>query len=158
MVDGKNDFMKIAVEEAKKGMCCGDGGPFGAVVVRDGKIVASGHNMVLVNKDPTCHAEVTAIRNACKVEGNFDLSGCDLYTSCYPCPMCMGACLWARIGHVYYAANSQEAEDAGFSDKDFHLFLQQKPNNAITKLVEYKVTDYLQPFIMWKENEQKVPY
>lgn len=119
------EHMAEAVAEACRGVECGDGGPFGAVIVdREGSVVATGHNMVLVTKDPTMHAEMTAIRNACKalgewrervlyqvgIPGKFDLSGLTLYTSCYPCPMCMGASLWARFDAIYYGATAQQVE------------------------------------------------
>ncbi|VDP26451.1 unnamed protein product [Heligmosomoides polygyrus] len=119
-----HEHMQTALDEACSGVEAGDGGPFGAVVVRDGKVIATGHNMVLVSNDPTMHAEVTAIRNACKKLGTFDLSGCVLYTSCYPCPMCMGACLWARFDAIYYGASAEQAAEIGFDDKAFHDFLK----------------------------------
>ncbi|KAJ1354564.1 hypothetical protein KIN20_011546 [Parelaphostrongylus tenuis] len=118
------DYMKTAVKEACDGVESGDGAPFGAVIVRDGNVIAVGHNMVFATNDPTMHAEVTAIRNACKKIGDYNLSGCTLYTSCYPCPMCMGACLWARLSAIYYAATPEEAAAAGFDDKVFHDFLK----------------------------------
>lgn len=102
------EFMTIAIEEAVNGVNANDGGPFGACVVKDGKIIARGHNMVLSSHDVTAHAEVTAIRNACAALKTHDLNGCVLYTSCYPCPMCMGATLWARLDAVYYAATAKD--------------------------------------------------
>uniref|UniRef100_A0A0N4Z1Z1 CMP/dCMP-type deaminase domain-containing protein n=1 Tax=Parastrongyloides trichosuri TaxID=131310 RepID=A0A0N4Z1Z1_PARTI len=152
------DFMKIAVEEAKTGVDANHGGPFGAIVVKDNEIIATGHNMVLVNNDPTCHAEVTAIRNACKVMNNFSLKGCTLYTSCYPCPMCLGAILWSGIEICYFAANSDEAASVGFDDAEFHSFLQGKQSNVNTKLSELKVEDYMKPFNMWNQKVDKIPY
>uniref|UniRef100_A0A0N5BPL7 CMP/dCMP-type deaminase domain-containing protein n=1 Tax=Strongyloides papillosus TaxID=174720 RepID=A0A0N5BPL7_STREA len=152
------DFMKIAVKEAETGVNANDGGPFGAVVVKNGEVVATGHNMVLVNNDPTCHAEVTAIRNACKELKNFSLKGCVLYTSCYPCPMCMGAILWSGIEKCYYAANSIEAASVGFNDEDFHLFLQGKKSNVKTTLSELKVDEYMKPFNTWNQKTDKIPY
>ncbi|VDK28722.1 unnamed protein product [Gongylonema pulchrum] len=103
-------FMEKAVKEACIGVSSGDGGPFGAAIVRNGEIIATGHNMVLVSNDPTAHAEVTAIRNACAKLKNYDLSDCELYTSCYPCPMCMGAALWSRVKCIYYGATPQEVD------------------------------------------------
>ena len=96
------------------------GGPFGAVIVKDGKVVAEASNTVTVDNDPTAHAEVNAIRKACAALGTFDLSGCELYTSCEPCPMCLAACYWAHIDRVYYAADREDAAAAGFDDSDIY--------------------------------------
>ena len=112
-------YMEAACEEARKGMERGDGGPFGAVVVKDGRIVSAGHNMVLTTNDSTAHAEIVAIRRAEQVLGTFDLNGCELYTTCYPCPMCMGATLWARITRIHYGCTQQEAAAIGFDDARF---------------------------------------
>jgi guanine deaminase len=106
-----NNLMEEAFKEAQKGMEVGDGGPFGAVVVRSGEIIASAHNEVLKTNDPTAHAEITAIRRASEALGTYDLSDCILYTSCYPCPMCMGAIFWARIPTVYYASSMDDAAE-----------------------------------------------
>lgn len=115
-----NKFMKVAMQEARRGIESSHGGPFGAVIVKDGKIIAKGHNRVVKNNDPTCHGEVDAIRKACKKLNTFDLSGCDIYTTGEPCPMCMGAILWANINHVYYACNIKDNESIGFRDKKFY--------------------------------------
>ena len=98
----KEEFMLIATQEADSNLTTNEGGPFGAVIVKDGKIVGRGHNRVLIKHDPTCHAEVEAIRDACQNLGTHDLTGCELYTSCYPCPMCLSATIWANIKKVYY--------------------------------------------------------
>ena len=115
-----NKFMKIAIDEAKNGINAGHGGPFGCVIVRNGKIIGKGHNEVVKNTDPTCHGEMMAIHNACKTIGSFDLSGCELYTTAEPCPMCRGAILWANISKVYYGCNISDTEAIGFRDKDFY--------------------------------------
>ena len=112
-------FMKIAVDEARTGINAGHGGPFGCVIVRNGEIVGQGHNEVVKRKDPTCHGEVMAIRNACKALGTYDLSGCELYTTAEPCPMCRGAILWANISRVYYGCNINDTDRIGFRDKVF---------------------------------------
>ncbi|CAI4221364.1 unnamed protein product [Auanema sp. JU1783] len=151
-------YMQKALEEACSGVSKGDGGPFGAVVVKNGEIVATGHNMVLQTQDPTMHAEVTAIRNACKKLGSFNLSGCVLYTSCYPCPMCMGACLWARFDAIYYAASAEQAADAGFDDKEFHDFLKDPKTDKLRKLEHFAMENYLKPFDMWKTKPDKTDY
>ena len=114
-----NKFMKIAIDEAKIGIKEGHGGPFGAVIVKDGEVISKGHNHVVVNNDPTCHGEVDAIRKACKKLNTFDLSGCDIYTTAYPCPMCFGAILWANIEKVYYGCNTTDTEIIKFRDKAF---------------------------------------
>lgn len=119
-------FMRLAVEEARKGIRAGHGGPFGSVIVRNGQVIASGHNMVVVNNDPTCHGEVSAIRNACQKLGTFDLSGCDIYTTGEPCPMCLGACLWANLRHIYYGATSLDIDAIGFRDDVFYRHLENK--------------------------------
>lgn len=113
-------FMKIAVDEARTGINAGHGGPFGCVIVRNGEIVGQGHNEVVKRKDPTCHGEVMAIRNACKALGTYDLSGCELYTTAEPCPMCRGAILWANISRVYYGCNINDTDCIGFRDKVFY--------------------------------------
>lgn len=109
-------FMLEAIEMSKRCLENGTGGPFGAVVVKNGEIVGRGSNMVTINNDPTAHAEVVAIRDACKQLGTFQLDGCDIYTSCEPCPMCLGAIYWARPAKIYYAANKDDASNAGFDD------------------------------------------
>lgn len=114
-----NKYMKMAVAEAKKGIHNGHGGPFGAVIVKDGKVISRGHNHVVVNNDPTCHGEIDAIRKACKKLKTFDLTGCELYTTGYPCPMCFAAILWSNIGKVYYGCNTTDTEIIGFRDKKF---------------------------------------
>ena len=114
-----NKYMKMAINEAKKGISEGHGGPFGAVIVKDGKVIGKGHNRVVKNNDPTSHGEMNAIRNACKKIGTFDLSGCEIYTTGYPCPMCFCAILWANIDKVFYGCNTTDTEIIGFRDKAF---------------------------------------
>ena len=111
-----NAFMKEAIRLATENVRAGRGGPFAAVVVKDGHIIASGTNSVTSTNDPTAHAEVTAIREACRALGTFQLSGCEIYTSCEPCPMCLGAIYWARPDRVFYAATASDAAAAGFDD------------------------------------------
>ena len=120
-----NKFMNIAIKEAYKGISLGHGGPFGAVFVKDGKVISKGHNHVIANNDPTCHGEIDAIRKACKKLKTFDLSGCDIYTTGYPCPMCLGAILWANINMVYYGCNTTDTELIGFRDKKFEERISQ---------------------------------
>ena len=118
--------MGLAVEEARRGIRAGHGGPFGSVIVKNGEVIASGHNMVVANHDPTCHGEVSAIREACKKLGTFDLTGCDIYTTGEPCPMCLGACLWANLGRIYYGATSLDIDTIGFRDDLFYKQLSNK--------------------------------
>ena len=112
--------MKIAIDEARTGITAGHGGPFGCVVVKDGKVVGRGHNEVIKQNDPTCHGEVMAIRDACKNLGTYDLSGCELYTTAEPCPMCRGAIMWSNIRKVYFGCNIADTDSIGFRDKVFY--------------------------------------
>ncbi len=114
-----NKFMKIAIKEAEKGIELSHGGPFGSVIVKNGKVIAKGHNRVLTNLDPTCHGEIDAIRKACKKLKTHNLSGCEIYTTGYPCLMCYGAILWANISKVYYGCNVLDAQKIGFRDNKF---------------------------------------
>lgn len=127
-------FMKSAIREARKGIHKGHGGPFGAVIVKDGKIVARGHNQVVKNNDPTCHGEMQAIRAACKKLKTFDLSGCEIYTTGEPCPMCMGAILWANIGKVYYGCNIDDTERIGFRDSVFYEMQEKGLGDKVVEL------------------------
>ena len=115
-----SEFMQAALDEAYRGIEAGDGGPFGSVVVKDGEVVGSGHNRVLANNDPTCHGEMEAIRDACRALGTYDLSGCELYTTAEPCPMCLGASMWANIEAVYYGCTREDSERIGFRDDAFY--------------------------------------
>jgi guanine deaminase len=116
----KQRFLGLAIAEAVRGAQAGQGGPFGAVVVKNGDVIARAANAVVASNDPTAHAEVQAIRAACAVLGTFHLDGCDIYASCEPCPMCLGAILWARPRAVYFAATRQDAAAAGFDDAAFY--------------------------------------
>ena len=115
----KMDYMKLAIEQARSGIHAGHGGPFGSVIVRDGKIIGTGHNMVLKNNDSTAHGEVVAIRNAEKELGTYDLTGAEIYTTGEPCPMCLAACMWANISKVYYGCTIKDNEVIGFRDAKF---------------------------------------
>ncbi len=115
----ENEYMRLAIEEARQGIALGHGGPFGSVLVRDGAVVGRGHNRVLSDKDPTCHGEIAAIRAAAKRLGTHDLSGCELYTTGEPCPMCLCACLWANIDRVYYGCTIADNARIGFRDERF---------------------------------------
>ncbi|MBQ5311483.1 MAG: nucleoside deaminase [Oscillospiraceae bacterium] len=115
-----NRFMKMAIEEATEGITHGHGGPFGCVVVKDGTVIGHGHNEVLRQNDPTCHGEVMAIRDACRTLGTYDLSGCELYTTAAPCPMCLGAILWSNITKYYFGCRVTDTADIGFRDDVFY--------------------------------------
>lgn len=119
----ENAFMQAAVEEARIGIYNGDGGPFGSVVVKDGVIIGRGHNRVIADNDSTCHGEIAAIRDAEKNFHTYDLKGCEIYTTGEPCPMCLGACLWANIRKVYYGCSLEDNESIGFRDRKFDEFL-----------------------------------
>ena len=137
----------LAVENVKSG-----GGPFGAVVVLPNGKTYSGVNRVTANNDPTAHAEVQAIRNACAGENTFDLSGAKLYTSCEPCPMCLGATLWARIDTIVYAADRYDAADAGFDDAEFYEILKNPPIEKV------ETANRLNPFNEWNTKSDKTEY
>lgn len=124
-MDANTQFMRRAIELSRHAIESGDGGPFGAVIVRENRIVGEGWNRVLVSNDPTAHAEVVAIRHACQNLGTFQLKECTLYTSCEPCPMCLAAAFWARLGRVYFANDCNDAKAAGFDDACFYEHLSQ---------------------------------
>lgn len=124
-----NDFMKIAIEEAYDGISKKHGGPFGCVIVKDGKIIGRGHNRVLINGDATCHGEMEAIRDASKNTRSHDLSGSSLYTTAAPCPMCKGAILWAGIDKVYYGCNINDTDKIGFRDEVFYEKWSESDDN-----------------------------
>lgn len=126
--------MTIAIKEAMKGIHNGDGGPFGTVIVKDNVIIAKGHNKVLLKNDPTCHGEIEAIRSASRKLKSHDLSGCELYTTGEPCPMCFGAILWANISKVYYGCNIVDTESIGFRDKKFYDMSEEKNGDFIQEL------------------------
>ncbi len=129
-----NKFMKAAIEEANLGIDNGHGGPFGSVVVRKGKIVGRGHNTVVHDNDPTSHGEIMAIRDACRNLGTYDLTGCDIYTTSEPCPMCLGAVLWSNIDKVYYGCNQEDADKIGFRDKIFYKMMKKKELGTLNEV------------------------
>jgi tRNA(Arg) A34 adenosine deaminase TadA len=135
-----------------------DGGPFGAVIVKDGKVIARGVNRVTSNIDPTAHAEVNAIREASKVLGTFDLSGCEIYSSCEPCPMCLGAIYWARLDKLYFANTKQDAKDIEFDDSFIYeeLDLPIEKRKIPTKQILRE--EALAAFNKWKNKEDKIDY
>lgn len=150
--------MKAAVNAALKGMDNNEGGPFGCVVVKDGKIVGRGNNKVTSTNDPTAHAEVNAIRDACKNLNSFQLEGCEIYTSCEPCPMCLGAIYWARPDKVYYGSNQIDAANIGFDDEFIYkeIPLPYKERSIPFQQLGREVA--LEAFIKWEEKEDKTEY
>ena len=153
----KNDFMKKAVDLAVENVNNG-GGPFGAVIVRDGKIIATGVNRVTPNNDPTAHAEVSAIRAACEKLGTFQLDGCEIYRSCEPCPMCLGAIYWAHIERLYYGCNQRDADEIGFSDEFIYKELALPSSERQLKTEELLPDDARRAFEAWRNKEDKVEY
>lgn len=131
-----NKYMRMAINEAKKGIKEGHGGPFGAVIVKDNKVVAKGHNLVLKTNDPTNHGEMMAIHKACKKLQTYDLSGCEIYTTGEPCPMCMAAILWANIDKVYYGCNILDTENIGFRDAKFYEMQKPGEREKLVKEIE----------------------
>jgi len=151
-----NKWMQIAYDEATKGMLENDGGPFGAVIVKDDKIIASSHNEVLKTKDPTAHAEINSIRKASQILGSFDLSDCTLYTTCQPCPMCLGAIFWARIKTVYYGASKDDASVGGFDDSHFYDILNSKNSEVKLNQIDKEINAKL--FELWNNKEDATIY
>lgn len=153
------DFMGLAIAEARRGIKKGHGGPFGAVIVKDGKVVASGHNCVLKNNDSTCHGEINAIRKAEKKLRTHDLSGCEIYTTGEPCPMCLAAILWANIGKIYYGCTLEDNSEIGFRDKKIEKNIFDRDNLKNKKLLEEKDRDYcLELFEEYKNIKNKIIY
>ena len=152
------EFMKKAIEIASGNASTQGGGPFGAVIVKDGKVVSAAGNTVTPDNDPTAHAEVNAIRNACKELKTFDLSGCVLYTSCEPCPMCLSASYWARIEKIYFAAGRDDAAKAGFSDAFIYDQFDLPVNERSLPAERIMEEEGLQPFELWLRNDNKRAY
>ncbi len=150
--------MREAIQQSLEGMERNEGGPFGAVVVKDGKIVGRGNNRVTSSNDPTAHAEVVAIRDACKNLGSYQLDGCDIYTSCEPCPMCLGAIYWARPDRVFFGCTRMDAADIQFDDAliydEMTVALEQRKIPMIPLLRD----EALEVFRAWKKKEDKTAY
>lgn len=148
------EAIRLAVENAEKGT----GGPFGAVIVKDGKVIAACGNSVTPDNDPTAHAEVNAIREACRKLGVFQLEGCEVYTSCEPCPMCLGAIYWARPSKVYYASTKEDAARAGFDDSFIYKEIALPEAGRSIPFLNEKEADAGKEFRLWNENEGNVKY
>lgn len=153
----KEQFMRKAIELSSENIDNG-GGPFGAVIVKNGEIVATGVNRVTDSCDPTAHAEVSAIRNASKALGTFDLSGCEIYTSCEPCPMCLGAIYWARLDKMYYANTKTDAMNIGFDDSFIYDELDLKPADRKLPSETLLHSEAIKAFEKWSEKSDKIEY
>ena len=157
-----NEFMKVAKDLASNNLKTNDGGPFGACIVKDGKIIGKGSNNVIKNNDPTAHAEVMAIRDACKNLNTYNLAGSQIYTTCYPCPMCMSAIIWANIKVVYYGNTKEDASKIGFRDDYIYNFINDlKYEKQNENILEFKNIDRdvtIEEFDLFKEKLDKIIY
>jgi len=153
-----NDFMLEALQLAEQGMMNNEGGPFGCVIVKDNVIIGRGNNKVLLTNDPTAHAEVTAIRDACRYLNSFQLEGCDLYTSCEPCPMCLGAIYWARPSKVFFACTRNDAAEIGFDDDFIYHELEKTFTSRSIPMQQMMREKALMIFEAWKSKPDKIPY
>ena len=157
-----NKYMKIAKELANDNLSTNAGGPFGSCIVKNGKIIGKGSNNVLKNNDPTAHAEITAIRDACNNINSYDLSDCELYTSCYPCPMCLSAIIWSNIKKVYYGNTKEDAANIGFRDDFIYNYINnlsngnQDPNVLLLECIDRSNT--IEEFNKFKNKNDKVIY
>ena len=152
-----NEFMKTAIDLSSDNLESNNGGPFGACVVKNGIVIGKGSNRVVIDNDPTAHAEIVAIRNACKNENTHDLSGCELYTSCYPCPMCLSAIIWSNIRVVYYANTKEDADTIGFRDNDIYEYLKGNNKNMIS-LKQMNREEAIKVFERYQKDKDKVTY
>jgi guanine deaminase len=153
-----NKYMDEAAEEASWAVRSGRGGPFGAVIVRNGKIIAKAHNTVVFENDPTAHAEINAIRAASQKLKRLELGDCELYTSCEPCPMCLAAAYWARIGKIYYGCTRDDARKIGFDDKRFYDIMEGNSKKGQIKTENIDRKECLKAFELWKNKKDKVRY
>ncbi len=151
-------FLRLAIEQSRLGMDNGHGGPFGCVIVKDGKVLVATHHKVLSTNDPTAHAEVVAIREACRILHDFQLTGCEIYASCEPCPMCMGAIYWARPDRVYFAASKSDAASAGFDDSFIYEELEQGYEERKIPFIRCQMPEASTVLEEWKSKVDKIPY
>ncbi len=157
-MSGNEAFMQQAVELATENVTSGRGGPFGAVVVKDGKVIATGVNLVTASNDPTAHAEVTAIRNACQSLGTFQLEGCEVYTSCEPCPMCLAAIYWARCRAIYYGNSAGDAAKVGFDDAFLYGEMKKPMSDRAIPIEQMLPDEAWASFAAWRDAAAKVMY
>jgi guanine deaminase len=158
MSDASETFMRRAIELALENVRAAAGGPFAALIVKDGQVIAQGTNRVTATNDPTAHAEIVAIREACRALQNFQLDGCDLYSTCEPCPMCLGAIYWARPAHVFFAGTAAEAAAAGFDDKFIYDELNQPPGQRRIPMMQILHQESLAIFEAWAQQPNKQSY
>lgn len=151
-------WMQMAIELSEKNVLESIGGPFGAVIVKDGELIAGSGNKVTSTNDPTAHAEVSAIRLACQKLETFDLSGCVIYTSCEPCPMCLSAVYWAKIDTIYYANTKKDADDIGFSDKFIYDELEKPMQERQLPIVQMMRDEALNAFRLWDQSAMRITY
>ena len=151
-------FMQIAINLAKENLNLNNGGPFGAVVVRNGKIIGKGVNTVTTKNDPTAHAEINAIREACKNIDSYQLDGCEIYSSCEPCPMCLGAIYWARLNKLYYASTRDDAAEAGFDDSEIYKEIELPSDSRKLPSEQLMQKDAENIFKTWVKMENKTEY
>ncbi|MBO4957076.1 MAG: nucleoside deaminase [Rickettsiales bacterium] len=154
----KEELMSKAINLSEYGMDNNFGGPFGAVIVKNGEVIAEGFNNVTSSNDPTAHAEITAIRNACKKLNTFDLSGCELYTSCEPCPMCLAAIYWARIEKIYYANTKEDAANINFDDDFIYQEFAKPKNNRSIPVEQLGREEAIKIFNKWSKKIDKIEY
>lgn len=157
-MENASKYLSLTIEMAQDNVRSGHGGPFAALIVRDGEIIAASANSVTSSNDPTAHAEVNAIREACRKLKTFQLDDCELFTSCEPCPMCLGAIYWSRISKVYFAASQDEAAAAGFDDKFIYLEIEKPHLDRNIPFVHVKIENPIAPFRVWNESENKIAY
>lgn len=158
MGDREQGFMQMAIALSRQGMESGKGGPFGAVVVKGDEVIARGVNRVLADQDPTAHAEIIAIRDACRKLQSFQLEGCEIYTSSEPCPMCLGAIYWARPDKVFFANTKIEAEQAGFDDSFIYEEIALPAEQRKIPMIKISGTQALEVFKEWKNKPNKTDY
>lgn len=151
-------FLREAIRLSVDQLSLGEGGPFGAVVVRSGEIVGRGWNRVIATKDPTAHAEIVAIRAACQEVGSFSLDGCEIYCSCEPCPLCLAAIYWSRLDRIYYAASCDDAAAAGFDDSYFYREIRKPASQRSIPSEQSLRDEALQGFRDWIANPNRIPY
>ncbi len=152
------NMMSQAVQMAMESAQTKNGGPFGAIIVKDGKVVGIGKNSVTTKNDPTAHAEVMAIRDACQNLNTFQLDDCEIYTSCEPCPMCLGAIYWARLNKIYYAATQHDAAQIGFDDNFIYVELAKDKSERFIQMSQLQSEGYLKPFEFWNKTTEKIAY
>lgn len=156
--DPHREFMRHAVRLSAERMREGAGGPFGAIVVKNGRVIAEGWNRVTSTNDPTAHAEVTAIRDACKALGTFSLEGCEIYTSCEPCPMCLSAIYWARIDRIYFANSREDAAAIGFDDALIYDEVSKPIEHRVIPAIKINLPEAEAVFAEWQAKPDKVQY